>query len=369
MLPAGTQPILEYVLDALIDAGVTDIHLVVGYHANRVRSHFGSTYRDTPLTYHTQTNQLGSGHALMQAREGPSGSFLLVNGDEVIDSDIVKSVSTAHDTTATLSVVEGTEADSYGAVRMADGEITTLAERPASGEFRLFNAGVYAFTQEIFEALETLSVDRGELPLTDAIQPLIDDETQTVRGVRTDSFWMDATHPWDLLSLARELLGRGWVEPQGDGDDCYVADTAHIHPDATLVGPVVIDSDAVIEAGSVVGPYAAIGASVTVGAGAVLRDVVVDSDTTIGPNTTATDLVVGQGCEIGAGLTAAGKPTDVVVNKAVHSDIDLSGVLADRIDIGGGATLEPGTLVGPDTTIGDGVVVDGYIDGGSEVVR
>lgn len=369
MLPAGTQPILEYVLDALIDAGVTDIHLVVGYHANRVRSHFGSTYRDTPITYHTQTNQLGSGHALMQARDGPRGSFLLVNGDEVIDSDIVKSVSTAHDTTATLSVVEGTEADSYGAVRMADGEITTLAERPASGEFRLFNAGVYAFTQEIFEALETLSVDRGELPLTDAIQPLIDDETQTVRGVRTDSFWMDATHPWDLLSLARELLGRGWVEPQGDGDDCYVADTAHIHPDATLVGPVVIDSDAVIEAGSVVGPYAAIGASVTVGAGAVLRDVVVDTDTTIGPNTTATDLVVGQGCDIGAGLTAAGNPTEVVLNGAVYSDIDLSGVLADRVNIGGGATLEPGTLVGPDATIGDGVVARGRIDGGSEVVR
>ena len=369
MLPAGTQPILEYVLDALIDAGIVDIHLVVGYHANRVRSHFGSTYRDTAITYHTQTNQLGSGHALMQAREGPSDSFLLVNGDQVIDSEIVEAVSTGHDTTATLSVVEGTEADSYGAVRMADGEITTLAERPASGEFRLFNAGVYAFTQEIFETLETLSVDRGELPLTDAIQALIDDETQTVSGVRTDSFWMDATHPWDLLSLARELLGRGWVEPPTDSDGCYVADTAHVHPDATLVGPVVVDSDAVIEAGAVIGPYAAIGSSVTVGAGTVLRDVVVDTDTTIGPNTTATDLVVGQGCEIGAGLTAAGKPTEVVLNKAVHSDIDLSGVLADRVNIGGGATLEPGTLIGPNTTIGDGVVVDGYIDGGSEVVR
>jgi len=369
MLPAGTQPILEYVLDALIDAGVTDIHLIVGYHANRVRSHFGSTYRETPITYHTQTNQLGSGHALMQARDGPSGSFLLVNGDQVIDSEIVEAVSTAHDTTATLSIVEGAEADSYGAVRVAEDEITTLTEQPASGEFRLFNAGVYAFTQQIFETLETLSVDRGELPLTDAIQALIDDETQTVSGVRTDSFWMDATHPWDLLSLARELLGRGWVEPSADNDGCYVADTAHIHPDATLVGPVVVDSDAVIEAGAVVGPYAAIGSSATVGAGTVLRDVVVDTDTTIGPNTTATDLVVGQGCDIGAGLTAAGNPTEVVLNGAVYSDIDLSGVLADRVEIGGGATLEPGTLVGPDATIGDGVVARGRIDGGSEVVR
>jgi glucose-1-phosphate thymidylyltransferase len=50
MLPAGTRPILEHVLNALIDAGVDDIHLVVGYQANRVRSHFGSTYRSVPLT-------------------------------------------------------------------------------------------------------------------------------------------------------------------------------------------------------------------------------------------------------------------------------------------------------------------------------
>ena len=58
-----------------------------------------------------------------------------------------------------------------------------------------------------------------------------------------------------------------------------------------------------------------------------------------------------------------------MLNEAVHSDIDLSGVLADRVEVGGGATLEPGTLIGPDATIGDGVVVSGRIDGGSEVVR
>jgi len=75
MLPAGTRPILEHVLNALIDAGVDDIHLVVGYQANRVRSYFGSTYRDVSITYHTQANQLGSGHALLQARDGPEDRF------------------------------------------------------------------------------------------------------------------------------------------------------------------------------------------------------------------------------------------------------------------------------------------------------
>ena len=369
MLPAGTRPILEHVLNALIDTGVDDIHLVVGYQANRVRSHFGATYRDVPITYHTQTNQLGSGHALLQAQDGPEGSFLLVNGDQIVDHRIVESVGEAHAGAATMAVVEGPEAVDYGAVSLDGDTITELVERPAGGEFRLFNAGVYAFTQQIFEVLDSLSVERGELPLTAAIQQLIDNETDTVDGVRTDRFWMDATHPWDLLSLSRELLSRGWVDVPTAEPDIHVAESAHIHPEATLVGPVVVDSDAVVEAGAVVGPYAAVGASATVGAGAVLQDIVVDTDTTIGPNTTAIELVAGQGCELGAGLTVAGGPADVVLDDQVHGGVDLGGVIADRVEVGGGATLEPGALVGPDTTVGDGVVVRGRIEAGSEVVR
>ena len=369
MLPAGTRPILEHVLNALIDAGVDDIHLVVGYQANRVRSHFGPTYRNIPITYHTQSNQLGSGHALLQARDGPTDSFLLVNGDQIIDHRIVDAVTQAHSGTATMAVVEGPEAVDYGAVRLSGNEITELIEQPNTGEFRLFNAGVYAFSQQIFETLDELSIDRGELPLTDAIQKLIADPEQTVAGVRTDHFWMDATHPWDLLALSRELLARGWVDAPETDTNVYVQDSAHVHPDATLVGPVVVDSDAVIEAGAVVGPYAAIGASATVGSGAVLSDVVVDTDTTIGPNTTAIEFVAGQGCDIGAALTAGGGPADVVLNDQVYTDIDLGGVIADRVTLGGATTLEAGALVGPDATIGAGVVVRGKIDSKSEVVR
>ena len=370
MLPAGTRPILEHVLNALIDAGVDDIHLVVGYQANRVRSHFGPTYRDIPLTYHTQSNQLGSGHALLQARDGPTDSFLLVNGDQIIDHRIVDAVKNAHSGTATMAVVEGPEAVDYGAVRLSGNEITELVEQPNTGEFRLFNAGVYAFSQQIFDSLDELSVDRGELPLTDAIQALIaTDPEQTVEAVRTDHFWMDATHPWDLLALSRELLARGWVDAPETNTDCYVHESANVHPDATLVGPVVVDSDVIIEAGAVVGPYAAIGASSTVGAGSVLRDVVVDTDTTIGPNTTAIELVAGQGCELGAGLTVEGGPADVVLDEQVHSDVDLGGVIADRVTLGGNAALEPGALIGPGATVGTGVIVPGEVDAGSEVVR
>ena len=136
-----------------------------------------------------------------------------------------------------------------------------------------------------------------------------------------------------------------------------------------MVGPVIVDSDVVIEAGAVVGPYAAIGASVTIGPGSVLRDVVIDTDTTIRPNTTAIEFVAGQGCTTGAALTVGGGPADVVLDEQVYSDVDLGGVISDRVDIDSGAILESGALIGPGATIGTGVVVRGHIDAGSEVVR
>jgi len=369
MLPAGTRPILELVLNALIEAGIDEIHLVVGYRANRVRSHFGSTYRGVGLTYHTQENQLGSGHALLQARDGPDGPFLLVNGDQVIDYRIVEAVQAEYtEKETTLAVVEGAEAPEYGAVKLDDGKITELIEQPQTGEFRLFNAGVYAFDDRIFETLQTLSADRGDLPLTDAIQQLITDG-QRVTGVRTDHFWMDATYPWDLLALSRQLLSRGWIDLEEFDDNIYVDELANVHPDATLVGPVAIDRDVVVEAGAVVGPYTAIGANTTIGSGTVLSDTLIETGAVIGPNTTGIELVAGQDCDIGAGLTVPGGPTDVVLDKQVHSDVALGGVLADRVTIGGSATLNPGALIGPNATVGAGVIVDGRIDTGSEVVR
>jgi glucose-1-phosphate thymidylyltransferase len=315
MLPAGTRPILEHILNALIEAGIDELHLVVGYQANRVRSHFGSTYREVPITYHTQANQLGSGHALLQAQDGPNDSFLVVNGDQIIDHRIVKEVSYAHtDATATLAVVEGPEAAEYGALKMEGEVVTKLIEQPTSREYRLFNAGVYAFDTDIFETLDGLSIEQGELPLTDAISQLITDE-QTVQGIRTDLFWMDVTHPWHLLSLSRELLARRGIESPEANSSVYVDDSVHIHPDATLVGPVVIDSDVVVQSGAVVGPHVAVGANTMIGADSIIKDVVIDTGTTIGPKTTVIECITGQNCEIGPEVTISGGPGRVIVGE------------------------------------------------------
>jgi len=373
MLPAIHRPILEHVLDALIDAGIHELHLVVGYKQDRVQDHFGPEYRGQPLNYIRQEKQLGSGHALLQAQDQVSGEFLVVNGDRVIDqnivTDVVDGVTTVDsEPIATLGVLAHSNVSQYGAVVMQDGEITNLIEKPPSNDYHLLNAGVYAFSDEIFDAIERTSWPSGELALTDTLQKLIDDD-EAVYGIETSGLWIDATYPWDLLDVTHELLYDEHVNLPESADSVWIAESANVHESAVLQPPVVIGPDCEIRPGAVVGPRTGLGQNVTVGANAVVRDSVIDCDTRIGPTVTLTDCVTGQDVHIGGGSVVPGGPGDVHVNDRIFKEERLGGLLADRVRVGGNVSLAPGTLVGPRARLHSGVTVSGTIEEDTEVLQ
>lgn len=368
MLPAANRPILEYVFDALIDAGIDDLHVVIGYERDRVQNHFGPTYRNRTITYHTQEKQLGSGHALLQASDTLTGDFLVVNGDEIIDSEIITAVIDAHSTedVCTLAVVESTEAPLYGAVTLDGGTVTEFIEKPGSGTYRLLNAGVYAFGPSFFSAIENVERTDGELALTEGISDVID-RGGHVRGVKTNGLHTEVTYPWDLTALASVLLSAGLIDEPEITPGEYVADSASIAEDANLYAPVVIGPDAVVEPGAVVGPDVAVGPNTTIEAGAVVQQSVIDTDTRVGGNATLVDSITGQGVEIGVGATAPGGLADVRVGDHIHENERLGCVLADRARLGGGATVSPGLLVGPGADIAAGVTLRRNVDENAEV--
>jgi len=370
MLPAGNRPILEHVLDALIDANITDLHLIVGHERDRVQNHFGSHYRNTPITYYIQNKQLGSGHALLQARDAIDEDFLVLNGDEIVTAETVQHVIDAHTATetATLSVIESEKAPEYGAVRLKDNRVTELVEKPKNQTYRLLNRGVYAFGPSIFAEIESTPRTNGELSITDTISRLIERDA-SVKGVRTEGIWSAATYPWDLLSVASDVLSRGLVNEPEVAPQTYVADTAHVHEDATLHAPVVIGPDTTIGPQAVIGPDTPIGQNVTVGAGSVIEHSIIDADSRVGPNATLVQTVTGQAVDIGAGVTAPGGPADVRVQNTIHENATLGCVIADRAEIGGAATIASGALLGPEAKIQDGTHVTGNINEGAEVRR
>lgn len=372
MLPAANRPILEYVFDALIDSGIERICTVVGYKRDRVQNHFGSTYRDVRIDYVHQRKQLGSGHALLQARRTVDGPFLVINGDQIVNprvvADVIDAVEGNGGATAKLAVLERDEIGEYGAVELDDDRVVEFIEKPQSDMYHLLNAGVYAFGSGIFDVLEETPRVNGELELPDAIGGLIA-SNEVVRAVRTEGIWIDATYPWDLLAVARELFDAGWIgEPHHD-NGVWVAESATIHDEATLQSPVVVGADCVVGPGAVVGARSALGRNVTVGANAVVNRAVLDDDTRVDAGSTVFDCVTGQSVHLGPGTTVPGGYADVTVAGEVHEDQRLGAVFADRVRTDGAVGVAPGSLVGPKAHIHAGSTVHGIIPENAEVMR
>lgn len=370
MLPAANRPILEHVLDALVDAGLERIVLVVGYRRERVQEHFGPTYRDVPLEYVIQDKQLGSGHALLQAGAVVDEPMLVVNGDRLVESDAVGAVCETFESdqaTSAMAVIERGEASKYGAVTLADRDVVEIIEKPESDDYRLINAGIYAFEPSIFDAIAATPREAGELGLTETISRLIDGDR--VRGVHIEGLWIDATYPWDLLDVAAAVLEHSRVRESQDNTDVWVDDTAIVHERATLRPPVVVSADCEIGPGAVLGPNVAVGRNCTVESNVTVERAVLDADARIDHGSTVIDAVLGQAVDVGVDVTIPGGPGDVRVDTHVFEDQPLGAVLADRAATGGAVTFEPGALVGPGAVIGDGAFVRGRIPGGAEVVR
>jgi len=368
MLPAADRPMLEHVLDVLVECGIDHLCVVVGYHHERVQEHFGHAYRGVPITYVHQRKQLGSAHALLQAKNEVEGPMLVLNGDRVIDDRIVSDVLATFDGPSTLAVIDHPTPTQYGAVRVEGGELTAFEEKPETDTYRLINAGVYAFDGRVFDAIEQTPRRSGELQLPDVITTLMDGEA--VRAVQSDGLWADATYPWDLLFLKRELLARGRVSQRREGDDdVWVADSARVHPDATLQGPVVVGPDTEIAAGAVVGPDVAVNRNGTVGPNVTLQNALLDVDGRVEAGSTLVDCVAGEDVTVGPGSVAPGGPSDVRVGDRVFEDQRLGAVLADRVTVGGNASLHPGSMVGAGAVVHTGAYVRGTVDDHAEVVR
>jgi len=367
MLPAGNRPILEHVLDALVGAGVSELVLVVGYKRDRVQDHVGPTYRDLPVEYVVQDKQLGSGHALLQARDAVSGPLLVVNGDRIIDEGMTTSVTSVFDGETTLGVIRKANPGHYASVDAEAGRVVTLLEDRDEPSFPFVNAGIYAFTDEVFDRLEATPRTDGILPITDAVVAEIEDGT--VHAAEVEGLWADATYPWDLLYLTRRLLEERRVNGTEQHPGVFVAPSARIHATATLQAPVVVGEDCEVGAGSVVGPNAALGRNVTVGANATVVDSMVDTDTRVGVASTLVETVTGENVDLGAGTVVSGGPGDVILDDRVFRDRDLGAVFADRVRTGGRVAAEPGTLVGPGARLRAGVTVSGRVGANAEVTR
>jgi bifunctional UDP-N-acetylglucosamine pyrophosphorylase/glucosamine-1-phosphate N-acetyltransferase len=154
LLPLCGRPIIAYILDLLSEVDISHPVVVTGWGGDILRSTLGSSY-----IYADQAEQLGSGHAVVCAREAAQGSknVLVMCGDSpLFRADTVRSLISTHlqlESTVTLVSAVLTDPTGYGRIlRGPDGSVTGIVEEKlASVEQRMIrevNGGCYAFSSE-----------------------------------------------------------------------------------------------------------------------------------------------------------------------------------------------------------------------------
>ena len=350
MLPIGNKPILQYVVEALAANGVPEIIIVVGYHREQIQDYFGSGDQfDIRIRYAVQEHQLGTGHALMCAKELIKGRFLVLPGDNILNplaiQDLIKSTEDA-------ILVKEAPAQDYGVVIISRGQVRRLIEKPHEQTSPWVNTGTYLLHQSIFDHLDE------ELDLPAAIDHMIQ-QGHRVASRQTKGVWWDAAYPWDLLQLNGLALGTledREVRARETGvvikGPVQVAESTVLRAHSYIVGPVVIGEGCEIGPSVSLFPYTSIGNNVVIDSFTQVRNCIVGNSVQIGSHSLLSDTIIADGCTLGPRFTASSAKKSMQTGRESTS-VQIGAIVADNVEIGASVALRPGVLVGHGASIRD----------------
>jgi glucose-1-phosphate thymidylyltransferase len=218
LVEVDDKPLIEYAFDALIDIGVEEFVVVVGYKKEQIMERYDDEYEDVPITYAHQREQLGLAHALLTAEPYINDDFMLMLGDNVFQAnlgDVVnRQAEERADAAFLVEEVPWNKASRYGVCDTNEyGEITRVVEKPDDPPSNLVMTGFYTFTPAIFHACHLVQPsDRGEYELPDAIDLLIQ-SGRTIDAIRMDGWRIDVGYPEDREEAERRITGE---ETQAD---------------------------------------------------------------------------------------------------------------------------------------------------------
>jgi glucose-1-phosphate thymidylyltransferase len=152
MLTIADKPILRFVVESLVSAGIRDIICVVGYRKEMVYDYMGNGERfGAEITYVTQEAQLGTAHALSRVIKKVADEFLVLPGDNLIEAGTIAEFINIRPPAVLVKRVN--DPTRYGVVDISGSEIKGILEKPKEAASNLVNTGIYAFTRGIFDCI------------------------------------------------------------------------------------------------------------------------------------------------------------------------------------------------------------------------
>lgn len=301
--PVCGKPMVQHVIDQVTRLNIEQIVTVIGHGAEKVKAELGEQSR-----YALQDEQLGTGHAVLQAKDilGKScGTTLVVCGDTpLIKAETMEALFKHHEETGakvTVLTAQALDPAGYGRiVRNETGLVEKIVEhKDASDEERLIseiNTGTYCFdNQALFAALNEVKNDnvQGEYYLPDVIE-ILKNKGEIVSAYKTADF-EETLGVNDRVALAEaERIMRQRINKQHMQNGVTIID-----PLTTYIGSdVEIGADTVVMPGSMINGKTTIGSDCKIGPNSEIKDCRI-GDATVIRQSVAYDSQIGSGVNIG----------------------------------------------------------------------
>ncbi|ERH09999.1 MAG: dTDP-glucose pyrophosphorylase [halophilic archaeon J07HX64] len=227
LVEVAGDPLLAHVFDTLRPV-VEECVVVTGYQGDQIVERFGHSYRGLELTYVRQSERRGLADALLQAESHIDGSFISLNGDNVLRADLGGLVARHRETGAdaaafvervsweraregaVLELTAGPDASDVEGVTDRIPEqvaVTGVVEKPEEPPSRYIPRGCYVLSPAVFDACRLVTPgSTGERELTDAVDLLLA-AGRRFETVPLDGWCHNLNTPADRDRVARRLDG------------------------------------------------------------------------------------------------------------------------------------------------------------------
>ena len=298
------KPMIDWVITAVKESGVDDICVVTGHMSELVCSHL-----DEDIKTVLQTERLGTGHAVMQAKDFmekySEGNVLILAGDApLMDSETIGASLKSHiENGNSATVISAKVPNPFGYGRIVRGGDNALEriveEKEASPEEKLItevNSGAYWFNvKALLDSLGRITVSKvkKEYYLTDAIEII------KTAGQKVDAF--EALNDKVVLGANTrvQLLELNEIARKDELTKHMLNGVSIPCIDGVIIGPgVEIGADTVILPNTIIRGKTVIGKDCEIGPGSLLENTTVGDFNTLN-SVQSFNATVGRGCEIG----------------------------------------------------------------------
>ncbi|HKL77457.1 MAG TPA: sugar phosphate nucleotidyltransferase [Gammaproteobacteria bacterium] len=346
MIPVLGRPMMEYILEAVRDAGISEILVTLHYRPNLIRDYFGDgSDWGVHLEYAIEEHPLGTAGSVKNGAHFLDEPFLIVSGDALMDYDL-RALADFHQeagSLVTFCLARVQDPTEFGiVVTDNEGHVQRFQEKPAPSEVftDTVNTGIYVMDPRV---LEDVPADT-EFDFSHDLFPTLLDRGERLMGHVARGYWSDIGNVDQLAQATWDML-EGLVDLPVPGEEIrpriFVEGTAHIEEGCSLQGPAWIGRDAILRSGAVVGPYAVIGRHSEVDAGArVRRSILLDSS------------YVGEHAEVRGSFCG----NRVLLEQEV--EVEQGAVIGDDVHLGRRVSIEAEVRVWPHLEVEADTLID-----------